>query len=260
VLKMKPFPALSPVRFLKDFFNTFQLKEHTLSLVLIGSTLLFIVLCWVAIYLVDVVNIGGLSSVRGLWWHLFRNRGPVEWVQWIFLAYISLSAAAFFGMYRERGGCRREEIFWILAAIAFILMLIEDAGDPRHLLAEHAGVLLGMNRTLAEGIVFFLIVLPLLYAVLVHWREAFAVAQVRLYFVAGGTLYALAAVASLFREERGFYPLIGDRLSQTFTGGSIPGFFLMDFVIEESIELMAASFIAAGIIIYWKRCAKAETC
>lgn len=242
-----------PYRFIAEFFQTFRWREHAPALIVIALACLFVLATWTAVYLVDAAAVTERGAGRGMWWHLFRNRGPVEWVQWLFISLTSLSAAAFTGIFRERGE-KDKKYFWALIAVFFLLMLIEDAGDPRHLVADYGALVYGIKRMYSEGVVFALILLPLGIALLRYWKVAVCVPpQTRLYLLVGGFLYAVAASASLFREEGGFYNELGAQLSQALTGGNVPGFFLMDFVLEESLELMAAAIIFAGIIMYWKK-------
>lgn len=241
-----------PGAFLADFFRTFRWKDHKPALIVIALTCLYILICWILVYLVDARGLYEIGADRGMWWHLFRNRAFVEWGQWTFLALITLTAAAVSGISRERGQ-RAAQVFWFLVAASFVLMVIEDAGDPRHVLAEYGAVLFGIKRMYTEGAFFLFILTPLVIALVRHWRVAFSVPpQTRLYYLLGCFLYGVAASASLFREEGGFYHIVGERLSQALTYGNVPAFFLMDFVLEESVELLATSLIFAGMIMYWK--------
>lgn len=221
------------------------------SLVIIALSCLIILVSWIAVYVVDVLNLTSVSPERGLWWHLFRNRGPVEWVQWIFISLTCLSAAVLCGAKWERGD-RKAQVFWGLISITFILMLIEDAGDPRHVLADYGYQLFGITRRNIEGVYFAFTAAPLLYAFLRHRDVIFKIPQTRLYIIAGGLLYAVAATASVFREYADFYINLGEQLSIKIAAGAIPPFFLMDFVLEESLELFSAATIFAGVLIYWR--------
>ncbi len=238
--------------FIAEFFLTFRWREHRSALAVIALACLGILASWIAVYLVDALGASQAGAGRGMWWHLFRNRGPVEWGQWVFLSLTSLSAAVFAGIYRERGQ-RNEQIFWALVSASFMLMFIEDAGDPRHVLAEYGALLYGIKRMHTEAVYFLFILSPLIAALLRYWKVAVSVpSQTRLYFLVGGFFYGVAASASLYRDVQGFYRVMGEQLSLALTNGNVPGFFLMDFVLEESLELLAASIIFAGIIMYWK--------
>lgn len=235
----------------KMFLHSDFLRKHLPSLIVILSSFVVVISALVAVYLVDVLNVSSVASERGLWWHLFRNRGPIEWVQWIFLSLTFLSGAVLCGIYWERDK-KNERNFWGLLSLTFLFMLIEDAGDPRHVLADYGYTLFDISRRNIEGAVFLLIVLPLGYAVLRYWRVIFYSVQTRVYFFLGAGFYGLAALCSLFREKEAFYVNVGERLSAAITGSTIPGFFLMDFVLEESLELMAAAVFFSGVLVYWR--------
>ncbi len=250
--KIKTGPVSWAYHFVAEFFTTFRWREHAPALGIIALACLVVLVCWIAVYLVDALGAYEMGAGRGMWWHLFRNRGPVEWGQWVFLSLTSLSAAAFVGIYRERK-LRKDQIFWALVSASFMLMFIEDAGDPRHVLAEYGALLYGIRRMRTEAVFFIFILSPLVIALLRYWKVATSVPpQTRFYFLLGGFFYGVAASSSLFREQGGFYHILGERLSQSLTYGNVPAFYLMDFVLEESLELVAASIIFAGILMFWK--------
>ena len=235
--------------FVTEFFTTFRVREHAPSLGIVGAAAAVVAAFWVGIYLIDFVEIFGLTSDRGFWWHAFRNRGPVELIQWLIIATVVISSALLSGMHMQRGE-RSAHFFWLLVAIGFALMLIEDPGDPRHMLAAHFKNFWGTDHKWVEGTVFGIIVAPTIFAFLRYWSVPFRFPQTRLYLLAGGALYALAATTSLFRAQDEFYPRLGDRISAVIFNGEIGGFFVMDFIIEESVELMAGAIFLAGVVMY----------
>lgn len=231
--------------------KTYVKYKHLPSLLVILCGIAVVIAALAAVYLVDVVNVTGAAPERGLWWHLFRNRGPIEWLQWLFLSLTCLTGAVLCGIYWERGEMEKRN-FWGLLSLTFLFMLIEDAGDPRHVLADYGASLLGISKTNIEGAVFAIIILPLAAAMIRYWRIIYYAVQFRIYFFAGAGIFALAALSSLFRREGSFYEVVGEKLSAQFTGSAIPGFFLMDFVLEESLELIAAAVFFAGVLLYWR--------
>ncbi len=238
-------------RFVADFFRTFRFAEHWPPLAIIAAALLTVAAFWVGIYVVDFTNAWGLSSDQGFWWHAFRNRGPVELLQWLLIAAVIIFAARLSGIHQQRGE-RHATYFWLLIAIGFSLMLIEDPGDPRHILGAYFPQFFGWDKMYVEAVFFSVMVAPTIFAFLRFWNVPFRYAQTRLYLIAGGLLYALAASTSVLRSYDEFYIRVGERLSNRFLDGEIPGFFLMDFVLEESVELMAAATFLAGVYVYWR--------
>ncbi len=210
---------------------------------------LYVVLFWVGMYLIDFRNIFGISSDQGFWWHAFRNRGPVEIGQWALMSLVVVTSGRIAGIFEERGD-RSGKILWLLIAATFAMMVIEDAGDPRHIQGRYFVQFFGINRNLVEAGFFGVMTFPIIFGFLRYWKKAFQVVESRLYLILGGLFYATAAGTSLFRWVGRFYARVGDRISELFFGGSIPGFFLMDFVFEESLELMAGAVFLAGAYLY----------
>ena len=244
-------PVTILIYYIRETFAAYRWKEQRLPLTIIGLTLLFVGLCWWAIYLVDVHNFAGISSSQGLWWHLFRNRGPVEYVQWFFLALTTLASAALFGYHLAREE-RPSHIFWGLVSVSFILMLIEDAGDPRHIIARYTHNFLGWEHKYVEGAFFIAVAFPVVFAFLRYWKVHFHYPQTRLYLLSGAALYGAVATTSVLRHQEEIYRRLGERLSPILFEGNIPGFHLMDFMVEESVELLASAIFFTGVFVYWR--------
>ena len=234
-----------------EAFSSRDLAVHKPALYILIGTLGVIGVLWALVYAVDVLNMFDVASQRGLWWHLFRNRGPVEWLQWLFLSATFLLAAFLAGRASERND-RTEMIFWLLISVGFTLMLIEDAGDPRHLSAGYINEFTGLHRRYVETVYFMFIAAPLVYAWIRYRDVLLKYAATRLYVFAGGLLYGLAAVGSAMREYRSFYYVIGDWLTEIVTSNAIPGFFLIDFVLEESVELLGGALLFCAVLVYWR--------
>ena len=240
------------VEFIFDIFRTFKFKEHLPSLSIIAAVAVINAAVFLAVLAVDVWEITGITPVQGFWWHAFRNRGPVEWMQWFFISLTVLSSAALFGIFKERGD-RKAQLFWGLVSLTFILMLIEDAGDPRHVLAHYGFSLFSIKKSHIEGLFYIMVIGPIMYGYLRFWKVPFSYPQVRPYLLVGPFLYALAGATSVFRNQGDFYVNLGDKLSAAYFSNKIPGFFLMDFVFEEMLELTAASIFFAGVLMYWRK-------
>ena len=237
------------LHFVTDFFTEFRWETHKKAVMIITLGALYVVLFWVGMYLIDFRNIFGISSDQGFWWHAFRNRGPVEIGQWALMSLVVVTSGRISGIFEERGD-REGKILWLLIAATFAMMVIEDAGDPRHIQGRYFVQFFGINRNLVEAGFFGVMTFPIIFGFLRYWKKAFQVVESRLYLILGGLFYATAAGTSLFRWVGRFYARVGDRISELFFGGSIPGFFLMDFVFEESLELMAGAVFLAGAYLY----------
>lgn len=240
-----------PVSFITEFFRTFRLREHWVSLAIVIGAILILGAFWLGIYLIDFMEIFGISSFRGFWWHAFRQNGPVELVQWLLIATVVLLSALLSGSYMQRAE-RDAQFFWLLIAIGFSLMLIEDAGDQRHFLVQHFRNFWGTDFKLVEGSVFAVMAGPIVFAVLRYWNVPFRFAQTRLYLVVGGGLYALSAAQSVLRAQWDYHPRVGARISAVLFNGEIDGFAVMNFIVEESVELVSAALFLAGVVMYWR--------
>lgn len=245
--------------------------KHVLALGIggiVGALGLFLV--------VDVLDVLGSRTALGrwyggnlrLWVHLYENGGLVEWMQWGFLAATTLLAASMAGREGLRGAVPSGR-FWGLLSLAAVLMLIEDAGDPRHRLAGHLVTLAGgrprlelAGQLVGEGVVFGFVAAPALVALawIGSMREDRAVFRLLL---GGYAFYAVAALSSFLSSVRssgeGWYHAVGAWVDHTLLGGRLipywdhTGFWLMDRVYEESLELAGATLLCAAVVAYRTR-------
>jgi len=259
-----------------------------------------LLLSWLGFYLVDLRNIFGLRDIvinldseyfsftpkPFLFDHLFRNGGPVEMLQWLFLGLAALQSCYLAGLYRTEPD-RKASTFWSVLSVGLLFMLLEDAGEIRHSLASYVQWVFderiqGVMATLFELIYFAgLASLPLL-AYFVFGRGVlrqcprghFALIIGYLcYALAGSMSFAGSAFAEILTIN--FYSWLGEGF---YISGIIMGdsgvephwaawnaaegwnsiqFYLMDSVVEESIELIgAASFAAACSEFISHKCTK----
>lgn len=214
-----------------------------------------LIICLVSVYLVDIRNVLSLPyEIRrheGLYFYLFSDLLLIQLIQAGFLAVIALSGACLYGIFRGPEKIK-EHKFWGLVTLSFLLLLIEDVANPRHAIVHYASMI-NIPREAIEGPFYFLIALPLLIALLRYREVIFSNPRVKKYVIVGVSIYAFAVGLSLFREIGiEFYHIWGTKLSNIVTGGVIPGYGLMDLIVEESLELIAASTIFAGVYAYWK--------
>ncbi len=76
-------------------------------------------------------------------------------------------------------------------------------------------------------------------------------------FLSGYFFYGLAAFASASRHIGNWYAVVGTKILDFIISGrelswsaSSLGFFFMDLVVEESMELMGATFLLAAVLVY----------
>ena len=254
-------------------FNMFSWNKEripaaivVLSLAIIGGSL--------ALYVaIDLRNTFGLGDAvnRHFFWHWYAEGGPIEMLQYLSLGIATLLFSLNAGMAIGRN--RTEFRFSILVGFAMCLMLIEDAGDPRHEIRQWVEFLFseghyGVAGTLTELTYFGLLAAILIYALVVYGSTLRGRFESQIFFVIGFAAYGVAvslsfvgsAFAALFDQNA--YVLMGGFLvevSLTLSDGKLGdywppesqahiAFHLMDGMVEESIELLGAmSFLAASL-------------
>lgn len=253
-----------------------QIGPRTVLVVAIGYLLLALMMVGV----VDVFDVAGLRSRLGredgapLWLHLFQQASITEVLQWSALAVLALLASHGAGRLAvfsvgSRASWQREQRFLTLLAVSALLMLIEDAGNPSHRLAQYVYDLLGQESLTIEVIARFpvhLIVAGVpLYTFLRYWPSAVRGRPGAGLLLGGIGAYGVTAFSSgpanaLFD----FYERVGPVVAERLLGGRLlpveppPGLALrfseevftgalfMDYVYEESIELIGVALLLAG--------------
>ncbi|QBI20304.1 hypothetical protein ER308_12510 [Egibacter rhizosphaerae] len=220
---------------------------------------------WAAFLLVDVLDVGGAQALLEeleqplVFFHLFGEARPTEWLQWAALGTSGVLAGLIAGQL-SAGERTRVAGAWTLFAFGMVAMLIEDAGNPRHRVAEYAERLAGSTAgTVAELMVMGAVAaLPLLAAIWAGWHLLRA-APGRRYLLAGYAVYGIAVLSSATRSlwyERTGAALLGDQLAP-FMHGDPPedrvNFYVLDHLYEESLELVAATLLLVGTIASLER-------
>ena len=238
-----------------------------------GFGVAYLFFAWFISYLGDVHNVLALTDRlinRGaerpfMWYYLFTEGSPTEMLQWAYLAATVILCGVLIGRLGERG-YRLPAQFFVLMAAGTGIMLMEDAGNLRHRIKFY--ILLAFGDTMALGIAVELVIYALLGALMIYalvrfWRYPWRHRETRHYMIAGYSLYAVAAIASATRHFGDWYDHAGEWLLRAwglwepFTALFIPtdvgrpiGFYIMDFLVEESIELLAASALCAAVYAY----------
>ena len=240
-----------------------------------AAALAYLAMAWVLFFAVDVFNLFGsrdlLSRVLpdnpSTWYQLFRDGRVTEWLQWGALGIAGLIAAIHAGRLYERQdpAAQRLARFWVLIALALTLMLIEDAGNVRHMLRWYAYRLTDM--VMAERAVEFayfsvLAGIPL-YALLRYWRDHRQHGPTHRYLLAAFAFYGIAGLSSATRHWGEWHDRVGEaalatirRVDENFViyrhvsydGQVREGYWLMDMIVEESVELLGATmFLCAAM-------------
>jgi hypothetical protein len=223
---------------------------------LLASTAMVIVVAWIRVIASDLMT---EAHYNPAWLRLF-NDGPIEWLQWLLLPAVAITAA--FLSARLRG---RPASFYLLLAVGAGLMLFEDAGDARHDLSDYGVTTWGSEvwgiptGTLTDLVYLSLVASVPLYALARYGRTVWGVPQVRRYLVGGFGLYAVAAVGSAV-SGLGLYERVGRFVDVRLFGGRLPvpegaprnwaHFMFVDGPVEESVETLAAACLLGAVLSY----------
>ncbi|MDV6013719.1 hypothetical protein [Haloechinothrix sp. LS1_15] len=232
------------------------------------ATAAFLATVWAVFLAVDIVNLGGIGdSLSGPVWSGLFNRGVTEVVQWV-LSALTVAAAAYLAgalAFGERRWPAAASFFFLLA-IGLGLMLIEEAGDVRHLIGAWVSgtfgdTILGTHHALfAHAPVFAIIAWFPVYALLRYGKHIWRVPGVRRYLVAAYSTYGVVASTALLAHVGLFYVKLGAVIDRWVFGGRFPPepgqpeglahYFLVDSVLEESIELIAPALMLAMVLAF----------
>lgn len=273
-------------------------RTHIPEVIIIGSGV-FVTISFVSFYLIDLRNTWGLRewlfSVERVYFyftytpfffqHYGRNSGFVEVAQWALLGSAIIFTALLAGRFYEQQKALSR--FFILMTVAFTLILIEDAGDVRHMMMSYVQLAAGepdqgVVGTLFEGLYFAILGGIPLYALIRYGRALQTFGKAWWYIIAGFAAHAIAVSLSFIGTafqmllERDVYTILGEQLvtfSYRLGTADLPeiweawnaenwilpiGFFLLDSLIEENIELIGNAFLLAGLIVIWQRLNKKQ--
>ncbi|MFO8059752.1 MAG: hypothetical protein R6U70_03730 [Bacillota bacterium] len=240
-----------------------------------GLAAAYLAFAWLISYLGDVHNVLALTDRlinRGaerpfMWYYLFTEGSPTEMLQWSYLTATVVFCGYLIGQLAERGhgGAAR---FFILMAVGTGIMLMEDAGNIRHRIKYY--IRLTFGDTMLLGIAVELVIYALLGALMIYalarfWRYPWRHRETRYYLISGYLLYAAASIASATRhigdwyDHAGHWLLRACGLFEPFTALFTPtdvgrpiGFYIMDFLVEESVELIGAGALCTAVFAYIK--------
>lgn len=229
--------------------------------IVIGAAVL-VAAAWAVFLSVDILGIVGWRRVDVAWRHLFNDR-PVEWLQWLLLG-AAILAAGYGAGRAEAPEHQRLRSFLLLLGAGLALMLFEDAGDARHTIYSYVYGLVGpevagINTRVISDVPYFLVIAALPIIAFVRYRrDIWQLPTARRFFLPSVVLYAMAGGGSGIRHQNLFYERLGALLDQALFGGRFPAydeisqerahFLLVDSVLEESIETMAAACMLAGVV------------
>ncbi len=251
-------------------------KRPNLPGIIVSIVIVYLVAAWITFYLVDVNNFLGLRSLListgalkppVVWYHLFREGGLTEIMQWSLLAGTAYYSRLLGKEFRASGN-KKAASFWFLLSLAAFFMFLEDAVNVRHALSFLARLLFygyhpQLIRTIAETIYFVALGSIPLYALFRYGQTVWGDKGTRRFLLAGFTAYAIAVGASVSRFVADWYNAAGHFIHNAVGRGSLllPAgwqvadleFFLMDWIVEESIEIVGAAALFAATLTYFSK-------
>lgn len=263
-----------------------NIKKLKKSDIIFLSTIFLVLLSFVLFYLIDLRNAFGardllLSADRRAFFfsyqpfffqHWGRNSGIAEIIQYSLLGVGVLITAFYSGLLFKKE--ERLSKFWLIMSIALLLMLLQDAGELRHVPMSYAmwafgEVDQGIAGTTVELLYFLVLGGVPLYALVKYWKDIKVYIRTKYYLLTGFLFYALAGGLSFIGTafegllERNVYNQFGDFLYDfTLRLGDNAviaiweessfniGFFLMDSLLEENIELIGAGALLAAVVAF----------
>ncbi len=241
---------------------------------------LFLIMAYLSSYLVDIINIFGLRSqieasgklsVPLIWDYLFTDGGPVEILQWLLLGLFVMTAGYLAGKLETTGETKKAS-FWMIMSLTGFLMLIEDAGNLRHFLSHRVVLLFfdGMTPVMITEVTYFILLgsIPI-YGLFRYGRFIRNDHRTVLFLFLTLVFYGSAVLMSGTRDIMFWYQTAGDVLYQwtASLGGEdllrlyeetdaylaeiqciSLSYWFMDYLIEESLELLGASFFLASAL------------
>lgn len=264
-----------------------SIKKLKTSDIIFIVTILLVALSFLLFYLIDLRNFLGTRDLlfsadrRSFFFsyqpfffqHWGRNSGIAEIIQYSFLGVGVLIAGFCSGfLYKKE---KRLSKFWLIMSISLLLMLLQDAGELRHVPMSYAmwafgEVDQGIAGTLVELAYFAIMGGVPLYALIKYWKDISSYVRSKYYLLIGFVFYALAGGLSFFGTafeglfEGNLYSLLGeyfydfalsigdDAVVTIWEETSFNvRFFLMDSLLEENIELIGAGALLAAVLAFW---------
>lgn len=264
-----------------------KIKKIQLPEIIFSLALFVVFFSFLAFYFIDLQNLWGtrdalFSTSRAYFFftyepfffhHWGRNSGLAEILQWSFLGGSTIMAAFIAG--KTSFTNRKLSAFWKIISIAFLLMLLEDAGNLRHVLMSYVQWMFNepdqeFMGTLTELIYFSILGGIPLYALIRYWKEIKVFTKTKIYFIIGFVFYAIGASLSFLGTAfEGLLPInlytfLGRNLYEFSLSIGDPGlekywressfnieFFLMDSLIEENIEIIGAGALLAASLSFF---------
>ena len=264
------------------------MRPIAMSLRLPPSRCVFVMVCcvlvvsWGGVVLFDMFNVWGwgawftfeasphmFEENNAFFYAWFDDRSPIEWMQWLCLGSFSILSAYHAGRL-QRTSDRVLFVFWALMAVGGMLLVLEDAGSPRHRVLELLAIVPFLRAYEGAVVVIFelfiyfpaLAVLPV-YAFYRSYHRIRQMPTIHRYLIIGFGFYAVAAFFSASSGIGFWYNTVGTAwLDLMFSEHLLDpdvyrqpelGFWLMDTLVEESLELVGAAGLLSAALAQYHR-------
>jgi len=265
-----------------------SLKEkiiNNVSWLLIGVSFFYILVMLSFSYIIDIrqIDIFGFKSWITsnysdpyFWMVVFDEASITEHIQWLYLIVILVIIMSHIFINHQKL-TKKTALPWFFLFIGVYLMFLEDRFNIRHL-GSHlissnvfgidtstAAWRTSLTRTSIEVFFYFILASTMICAFLMILRNHTNQSKGIKFLLMGYLLYGLAAFASVTRNIGNWYAVVGTKVldyiisgrelgwtastSKTLSWKPL-GFWFMDYVIEESIELLAVTFLLAAVLVY----------
>ena len=258
---------------LKQKLENYQLKYwHVLGF---GFGILGI--SYLLVLLIDVLNILGLRGLLGgiipfFWNTLFAERRFIELTQWTLIT--GLITTSYY-IYKELLNQEKfiDAKFWLIITFTAGLMLFEDALNPRHFLFRNVLELHWKQINIAETIYYGILAGIPAYGFLRYGKKVREQRRALVLLIIGGLFYGAAVLISgpghsfgvTVLGEKGLEATVaigGEELQEAYNlaeqriievhGNDYDdlAFMFTDHFIEESLELIGATFLLGSAVSY----------
>ncbi len=256
---------------------TMQTKRVKAGFIILAVMIVLLTLSIVAVVLVDVYNYFGLADLLKeniadtplLWYQMFTEGGPVELMQYA----MNLASVIVLCLLSGIMLAKKHRYFgrFFLFALVVAFMLLEDTGNIRHLVRNVTTHLLGIEEgyrselgILIEVAIYGAIGFLMVFSLVRIRKLLFIHKRAFKFLIAGYFVYGAVALASATRHFNDWHPRLGDAIIDRFNlleieawqiasdhyadKGRRLGFYFIDNLFEESLELLGATLLFCGFL------------
>ncbi len=204
-----------------------------------------------------------------LWLQMFREGSPTEYLQWFYLGLAALLCMSILvWLYKQK---IKFNPGWILLLLGLVTMFLEDVFNLRHFFSEIVAIYIleyddfydwvySLDRSIVEVSVYILLSIIMVVALIFILKDRKVNLFGKKLMVVGYFFYGVAAFGSATRHIGDWYGIVGRKiLLSLYHDYWLPMIeidynfcnMFMDYVFEESLELLGASFLLASVVVFF---------